>query len=182
MTRISTPQPATMSEAQRRVYDAIVASRGSAAGPFAVWLYSPELADRAQALGEFVRYRTTLAPHLSELAILVTARHHDCQLEWSIHEPFARKAGLTTPIIDAIRAHQEPPHMAADERCVFYFARQLLTQKFVDDATYQSVVGEFGEQGVVELTVLLGYYSLVAMTINVFQLPLPVGMTPLLDG
>ena len=120
MTRPSQLQPAELNEAQARIYNAILETRGSIVGPFGIWLHSPEMADRAQSLGEFVRYRTSLEPRLSELAILVTARIWDCQVEWSLHEPFAVESGLSEDIIDAIR-HGQDPHFGLDDeqaRCL----------------------------------------------------------------
>src|ERR1041384_1246257 len=109
VARIPLPAPEIMTPDQRRVYDAIVSGpRKTLVGPLRAALHIPELADKWQQFGELLRYRTSLPPRLSELAILVTARHTNCQLEWLIHEDMARKAGLAGDIIDALKAGKRP--------------------------------------------------------------------------
>jgi 4-carboxymuconolactone decarboxylase len=169
-----------LTEEQARIYDAIVASRGDIAGPFLTWLHSPEFADRAQRLGEYLRFQTTLHPRLSELAILVTARFWDCQLEWTLHESIARETELSPLVIDAVRLSQYPEFGRADEQLVYDFTSELLYNRFVQDRTYQGVLDELGEAGAVELAGLVGYYSMVAMSLNAFQVPVPAGVQPLL--
>ena len=182
MTRPGQLERAELNEEQARIYDAILESRGSISGPFGVWLHSPELADRAQSLGEFVRYRTSLAPRLSELAILVTARFWDCQVEWSLHEPFAVESGLSQELIDAIRHDRAPGFGRDDERAVFDFVGELLGKHVVPDGVFSAAQEALGKTGVVELTGIVGYYSLVAQTLNAFQVPVPEGCAPTLVG
>ncbi len=176
MSRLSPLDPEQMSEQQRSVYERIVASRGDPAGPFASWLLSPEMADRAQALGEFARYRTVLGARLCELAILCVARFWDCPVEWAIHEPFARRAGLDDSVVEALRARREPPLEDERERAVYNFCGELLGTRRVSDDTYDAARRALGEQALVELTGVVGYYVLVAMTLNTFQTPLPAGV------
>lgn len=180
MTRPGQLERADLTEEQARIYDAILESRGSIAGPFGVWLHSPELADRAQSLGEFVRYRTSMAPRLSELAILVTARFWDCQVEWSLHEPFAVESGLEEDVIDAVRHGRAPDFARGDERAVFNYVSELLGKHIVSDGTFDAAQKGLGKTGVVELTGIVGYYSLVAQTLNAFQVPVPEGCVPML--
>ena len=180
MSRLTELREEELTQPQRDIYERIVASRGSIAGPFRIWLHSPELAERAQSLGEFVRYRTTLEPRLSELAILVVARAWNCQVEWSIHEGFARESGLTQGAIDAVRSRNRPDPGNEDELAVYDFAQELLRDRFVTDETFGRAVDSLGEQGVVELTGLIGYYAMVAMTLNTFEVDLPEGHDPLL--
>ena len=180
MTRPGQLERAELNEEQARIFDAILETRGSIAGPFGIWLHSPELADRAQSLGEFVRYRTSLAPRLSELAILVTARFWDCQVEWSLHEPFALESGLSEEIIDAVRHGREPDFGLDDERAVFQFVSELLNHRFVSDGVFNAAQEALGTTGVVELTGIVGYYGLVAQTLNAFQVPVPEGCAPTL--
>lgn len=179
-TRIRQLEPEALSEEQRRVYDSIVETRGNAHGPFGVWLHSPEMADLAQKLGEYVRYRSSLAPRFSELAILVTARAWDCQTEWSLHEPFALDAGLAQEIVEAVRLSQYPEFENEDEQSVYDFAAELVYNRFVQERTFAHAVEAIGEAGVVDLTGVVGYYSMVAMTLNAFQIPMPAGTKPLL--
>jgi 4-carboxymuconolactone decarboxylase len=176
MSRFPELKQEELTEEQREIYDAIVASRGSTAGPFRIWLHSPELAARTQRVGEYVRYQTVLGARLSELTILVAARHWDCQVEWSIHEAFAVKGGLGQEVIDAMRERRPPAFRNEDERAVYDFCTELLRDRFVPDATFQAALDRLGKQGIVEMTVLLGYYALVAMTLNAFQVALPEGV------
>ena len=167
-----------LDDEQTAIYDAIVTSRGNADGPFRIWLHSPTLADRAQSLGELLRFNSSLDARLSELAILVTARFWDCQVEWSLHEPHALKAGVNAAIIESIRTNQFPQFSKDDEQTVYEFATELLCNRFVQDRTYADAVEDLGETRTVELTALVGYYGLVAMTLNAFQVPLPDGVVP----
>jgi len=168
-----------MSAEQQRVYDAVVSGpRGVVVGPLRAALHRPELADKWQQFGEILRYRTSLPPRLSELAILVTARHWKSQLEWQQHAPAALKGGLASEIVDAIREGRRPAFSKEDEECVFDFASELHNAKAVGDKTYQRTLGLLGVQGVVELTALIGYYTMVAMTLVAHEIPLPEGAAP----
>ena len=167
-------------ESGQSVYDAVVAGRGSIGGPFRIWLHSPEFADRAQRLGQFVRYDTSLPARLSELAILVCARFMDCQVEWSLHEQAAVDGGLAGDVIDSIRERRVPAFGSADERAVYDFASELLTTRFVEDHTFANARSHLADAQLVELTGLIGYYCTVAMTLNAFQVPLPEGTQPTL--
>ncbi|CDG82505.1 carboxymuconolactone decarboxylase family protein [Janthinobacterium agaricidamnosum] len=160
-----------MSQQQRQVLDDILSGpRGNLDGPFLGWIHSPELAGHAQELGAFCRYRTGLPPKLSELAILVTAAKWRCQAEWHIHYPIAIAAGLDARLAEALRGGAEPAALDHDERLVWTFATELYDSKRVGDATYAALVDRFGLQVAVNLAALLGYYSLVAMTLNVFNM------------
>jgi len=179
MSRIGEPVRETLDEAQGAAYDAIVGgTRGKMAALFWPWLSSPELCDRAQKLGEFVRYKTSLAPRLSELAVLVTARFWRSQFEWFMHEPIAREAGLSAAVIGALKSGSEPRFENADEEAIYKFARELHERHAVSDAAYANAVEHFGVQGTAELVCLLGYYTMAAMTLSAFELPLPDGAEP----
>lgn len=176
MTRTPFLKPEEMDAQQRRVYEDIVRSRGTwLNGPYAPLLQSPELADKAQVFGEFVRWHTSLEPRLSELAILVTARHWDCQFEWFQHEKIALKAGVPAQACEAIAHGQPPPLADASEQAVYDFTSQLLARHFVDDAIYARARERLGTPGVVELVAVIGYYSFIAMTLNAHEVPLPEG-------
>lgn len=179
MPRIPLPAPETLDAEQRRVYDTIASGpRAGVRGPFLALLHQPALADKWQQLGEVLRYRTSLPPRLSEFAILVTARHMDCQYEWFAHETHATKAGLPKATIDAVRAGKRPDLAAADERALYEYALELNERHSVSEETYGRALKAFGPVGVVELTALVGYYTMVAMTLNAHELPLPAGTTP----
>lgn len=165
-----------MSPAQQRVADeAVAGKRGRVPAPLRAWLHSPELGARAQKLGEFLRYDTILGPRLSELAILVTARVWTAQYEWHVHKREALKAGLEPEIIDAIARRTTPPFADAAARVVHDYALTLHTTHTIPPDLHADAVAALGEQGVVELVGLLGYYTLVAMTLNAFDIGVPAG-------
>jgi 4-carboxymuconolactone decarboxylase len=168
-----------MSPEQRKVHDAIVSGRrGMVVGPLRAALHNAELADKWQQLGELLRYRTSLAPRLSELAILVTARHFDCQLEWQQHEPPALQSGIAPEAVAAIREGKAPALPKADEAAVYEYSVELHERHFVSEPAYQRALAVLGSTGLVELTALLGYYAMVAMTLNAHEIPLPEGAAP----
>jgi 4-carboxymuconolactone decarboxylase len=154
---------------QKAVLDEILSGpRGNLNGPFLGWIYSPELAQQAQRLGAFCRYRTGLPLRLSELAILVTAARWQAQAEWYIHYPIALEAGVSAADAEAIRSGQQPAFADPDEALIYAFANELYDAKRVSDATYEATVARFGREVTINLVGLLGYYALVAMTLNVF--------------
>src|SRR3974390_3201951 len=163
-----------MSAEQQRVMEDIVRGpRGGLRGPLRVVLHRAELADKWQQLGEILRYRTSLPARLSELAILVTARHFDAQYEWYAHEPHAIKAGLGKGVIEALRQGSRQQFAAEDERTVYEFCEELHRTHFVSAPVYARALERLGTVGVVELTALAGYYAMVAMTLNAHEVPLP---------
>ncbi len=170
MSRIKAKTYEELDARQREVYEAIASSpRGGVRGPLAVWLHRPDLADCAQTLGRYCRYDTLLAPRLSELAILVTARVWNSEFEWQAHKKHALAAGLDPEIVESIRSGQEPVFAKADEAVVYAFALAAQRDRQVPDPLYKQAVTVLGEEAVVDLTGMLGYYGLISMTINVFQ-------------
>ena len=168
-----------MTPDQKRVAAAILSGpRKSLSGPFNAWLRSPELADRLQKVGAYLRFETTLPHRLNEFAILITARRWTSQFEWMMHYPLALEAGLSPDVASDLARGKRPSHMKADEEIVYDFSTALHRTGKVDDATYGMAVKLLGERGVVELTALNGYYDLVAMTLSVAETPLPPGVTP----
>ena len=179
MARVTLPTPESMNPDQRRVYDRIVSGRrGKIQGPLRAALHSAELADRWQALGELLRYNTTLTPRQSELAILIPGRACRSPFEWYAHRLEAEKIGIEAEIIDAILAQKEPTGLSADDLAIVRFAVELNRSKSVSDATYADALARFGERRVVELTALVGYYTMVAMSLNAHEIPLPEGVQP----
>lgn len=161
---------------QRRIHDAIASGpRGKVEGPLRVWLQSPGLADKAQALGAFCRYGTSLPPRLSELAIITTGAFWRSGFEWAAHAPLAEAAGIDPTAIEAIRRGETPVFAREDEAAVHAFSRMLHCERRVDDATYARAIAVLGLQGTVDLVGILGYYTLISMTINAFEVPLPEG-------
>jgi 4-carboxymuconolactone decarboxylase len=182
MSRLPPLKPDELSPEQRRIYDAIASGpRGGVRGPFLALLHVPELADRIQRLGEYLRFNTGFAPRLSELAILLTARRYNCRYEWQAHEPHAQKGGLAQDVIDAIRQRRRPATLQQDEAAVYDYATELLHAGEVSEAAYRRVVDAFGTRGAVELTGLIGYYTMIAMTLLAHEVPLPPGKNPVFD-
>jgi len=178
MARVKILTPEEMSEEQRRVYnDTVAGKRGRVPAPLVAWLESPVLADRAQKLGEFVRYETCLPPRLSELAILTVARHWTAQFEWTAHKAEALKAGLDAEIIDDIANRRAPRFKNADEAVIYDFSSTLLRTHEVPEELYRKAVEKFGQRAVVELVGILGYYTLISMTLNTFEIQ-PEGSAP----
>jgi 4-carboxymuconolactone decarboxylase len=176
MARLPDIDPASLTPEQRRVYDAILnGPRGIVEGPLRVWVNSPGLADKAQALGAFCRYGTSLPQRLSELAIITTGAHWQAGFEWAVHAPIALASGLDPAAVEAIRLGQEPHLPQADEAAVYAFASELLRHRRVSDATYAAAREALGQVGLVDLVGIVGYYGLISMTINAFDVPLPEG-------
>ncbi|HDR9011155.1 TPA: carboxymuconolactone decarboxylase family protein [Burkholderia vietnamiensis] len=161
--------PASASDEQKAVLAEILGGpRGNLNGPFVGWIASPELAQHAQRLGAFCRYRTGLPLRLSELAILETAARWRSQAEWYIHHPIALEAGVPAATADAIRRGVKPAFESDDDALIHAFATELYDTQRVSDATFARARARFGHEAVVNLVALLGYYALVAMTLNTF--------------
>jgi 4-carboxymuconolactone decarboxylase len=177
-----------MTAEQRAVANAImtgprasVGSPAAAAGatslssPFNVWNRKPELADRLQKVGEYIRFRSSLPPRLNEFAILITARKWNAQYEWFAHHRLAMAGGLNPAVAEDLAHGRVPANMKADEQVIYDFTTEMHERKGVSDATYKRAVDAFGEQGVADLIAVNGYYVLVAMTVNVDRTPIPNG-------
>jgi 4-carboxymuconolactone decarboxylase len=174
--RVRDLKPEEMNDAQRRVADeAAAGKRGRVPAPLRAWLHSPELGSRAQRLGEFLRYDTSLGPYLSELAILVTARHWTAHYEWYAHKREGLKAGIDPAVIADIAARRRPTLEDPKAAAVYDYAHTLHETHKVPAPIHDAALTALGEQGVVELVGLLGYYTLVAMTLNAFEIGLPEG-------
>lgn len=172
MQRLNAPDPATYSPRQKEIHDQIASGpRGGVRGPLAIWLHCPELAAKAQELGRYCRYDTTLDPKLSELAILVTARIFVAEYEWHAHKPHALQAGIDPEVVEAIRKDAIPTFQDPEEQVVYDIAIASHRTRSVDDALYARGVEVLGEQRLVDLVGLLGYYTLISLTLNVFRIP-----------
>lgn len=182
MPRLDLPAEEAMTPAQKAACEEAVAGlRGRVPAPMIAWLQNPELASRAQKLGELLRYRTTLEPRLSEMAILVCGRHWTSHHEWTAHKREALKAGLDAEVIAAIAARRRPLLTETREVAVYEVATTLLEKGRVPQPLYAKGVAALGVQGMVELVGILGYYCLVALTLNTFELGLPGSVAPELD-
>lgn len=166
----------TMTPAQRRMTDSVLSGkRGSMQGPYNVLLRSPELGDLAQQFGAHTRFNSSLPFRLNELAILLVARFWRCEFAWWAHSRIAIENGLSPDLVAAIFAGDEPADLPADEAVVYGFCHELIETRRVSDAGYAAMTGRFGEAGAVDLIGTLGYYTLVCMSLNVDQYPLPEG-------
>jgi len=171
MTRLSLPAYENLNKDQKRVYDDIAEGpRGSVRGPLAVWLNRPELADAAQSLGRYCRYDCSLPKKLRELAILTTARIWDAEFEWAAHVNHAREAGLSEEIIHALRNDLDVPLTPGAETVVFDVTHRLNTTRALPNALYAKAIDILGRDQFVDLIGLLGYYSLISMTIKAFEI------------
>ena len=147
-------------------------------GPFNAWMRSPDLGNRLQNVGEYIRFRTSLPLRLNEFAILITAREWTSQYEWHAHYPLAVKAGLDAKVADELALGKRPSAMSDDEAAVYEFCIQLHRTRNVDDRTFHHALELFGEQGVVDLIGVSGYYTAVSMTLNVARVMPPEGAPP----
>jgi len=170
--------PEKMTPEQKAIADTILATRGSMNGPFYAWLRDPALADRLEKTGEQIRFHTSLPHALNEFAILITARHWTSQFEWYAHYPIAMKAGLEASVADDLANGIRPRGMSDDEATVYDFSTALHKSGTVDDDLFARAVGKFGEQGVIDLVAVNGYYDLVSMTLGVARVGLPDGAAP----
>ena len=163
-----------LTDAQRLAADAIVnGPRGALYGPFVPLLRSPELMECAQRMGEYLRYRSALGQRLSELVILLVAREWDQQVEWAIHAPIAVALGIDAQIVEAIAVGHRPARMSDDESLVYDFSLEIIRRRAVGDATFGRVHERLGEQALVDLLGLNGYYTFLAMVMNAAQTPAP---------
>ena len=185
---VQTPAPrfkplveSAMSEAQlNAVREVASGPRGrlDPNGPSALLLRSPDLMSRTQKVGEYLRFNSSLPRRLNEFAILITARQWNAQLEWFVHQPLAVKAGLAPAVTADLAQGKRPTGMADDEEIVYQFCKELHETKTVSDPIFKAAVDKFGERGVIDLIGLTGYYTMLAMVLNVARQPLPNGAPP----
>ena len=174
--RLTELTEANMTQAQREAAaEAIAGVRGRVPGPMRAWLHSPIFAARAQNLGGFLRYGTTLAPVASELAIILTARHASSSYVWNSHLKEALEAGLDPAIGEALLANREPEFADPMLRVVYDYATTLLATRHIPQELHERAVAALGETGVVELVGVIGYYSLVTLTVNAFDFAMQPG-------
>jgi 4-carboxymuconolactone decarboxylase len=171
-----------MTPAQREVAQELAAGRrGAVYGPFVPALRSPELTRRLQRVGEYLRYEPALPPKLREMAILLVAREWTQDFEWDVHAPLAAREGLDAGVIAAI-ADGRRPAATGEEALVYDFFIELQRRRSVSDPIYAAAVASLGEQGVVDLVALIGYYTTLAMLMNVARTPLPDGRSAVLPA
>ena len=170
-----------MTEAQKEAVEEFRAARGEPGGPWAVILRSPELLNRLRGVSDYLRFNSTLPPRLSEFVILITAREWTQNYEWAAHHRLALEGGLSSDIAAAVADGRRPDGMADDEEALYDFCTALHRDGRVSDTTYARALNEFGEQGIVEMVGLSGYYTLIAMVLNTARTPLRPDATPGLE-
>jgi 4-carboxymuconolactone decarboxylase len=167
---------------QRTAADELIhGPRGGVISPFVPLLRSPELMTHAQRMGEYLRYRSAIGQRLSELAILIVARHWSQQVEWAIHAPIALKVGIAQDAIDAIAEGRHPPELPSDDALVYEFCRELNQNQGIADATWSATVARFGERGAVDLLGICGYYTFLSMVMNGARTAVPNSSAPTLN-
>lgn len=174
--RIPLPNLASLSDEQQQVAKDVAAGpRGEVRGPVRVWLHSPELAARAQKLGEFLRWNTVLDQRISELVILVTARHYDCDYIWYNHVPLALKHGLSAEAVDCIKNRRKAAFAAADESAAYAFTTEMINSNAASAAALAAARACFGDRGTIELAAIIGHYHSGAMALSLAEISLPDG-------
>ena len=170
--RLPTIPPDQYSEEQKKAAEAFLAARKTPVfGPFEPMMHSPEVMSLARATGDYLRYHSAIGNTLSELVILITAREWSQDFEWSVHQPAALKAGIGKDVADAIADGRRPAGMSADEEIVYDFTIELQRNKRVSDATFERAERRFAKKGVVDMTGISGYYTSLAMQLNVARYP-----------
>jgi 4-carboxymuconolactone decarboxylase len=172
-----------LTDAQKKAMAEFAAARkADVSGPFWPLLRSPEVMNRARAMGDYLRFTSVLPPRLSEFAIIITARQWTQNYEWDVHAPLAQQGGLRPSIIAALADGRRPVEMADDEDVLYTFCDELHRNQSVSDATYDRTVKTFGEQGVIDILGISGYYTMLAMVLNTARTPVPAGHTPALGA
>lgn len=178
MSRLDPPSYDAMTSAQKRVHDAITAGpRGSIRGPFLAWITNPEMADAGQKLGEYFRFNTSISRDLAEIAICVTGAHYKAEFEWWAHSRMAHEAGVSEAITDAICNGRVPELDDQKAKAVYKTAIALNERHRLTDAEFASAQEVLGEEGLVDVIGLCGYYALVSLTLNAYEVPTPDGST-----
>jgi 4-carboxymuconolactone decarboxylase len=172
--RLPTIAPAQYTDEQKKAAEDFLAARKVPVfGPFEPLMHSPQVMSQARAMGDYLRYNSAIGNTLSELAILVTAREWSQDYEWYVHQPIALKVGIKPDVVAAITDGRRPVGMSDDEEIVYDFSTELHRNKRVSDRTFERAEKRWGKKGVVDLTGINAYYTLLAMQLNAAQYPLP---------
>ena len=175
------PALTELSPRQQEISDRIASRRGGTRGPFLVWLRSPELCEKVEALGAYCRFESSLNPRLRELSLLIAARYFDAQYSWNAHVKKAVDLGVSAESLAALAANDEPSFAGRDEQVLYQFATEILRDHFVTDETFALALAEFGEAGLVDIIGSLGNFSMLAMLLNTFQVDLQAVEPPFPD-
>ena len=170
MSRIPTiDKKEDLAPEHQRAYDAIAKSRGRVGGPFLALLHSPPLAERTAHLGSYIRFESQLEPRIIELAALVASRELECRHEWAAHVAHGQKAGISMETIRAIHQRRAPEGLSPDDAEIARYIQELLRSRRVSEATFGAMSNRLGVRGLVELTATVGYYAMLACTLNAFD-------------
>ncbi|WP_300609051.1 carboxymuconolactone decarboxylase family protein [Trebonia sp.] len=175
------PALTELSPRQQEISDRIASRRGGTRGPFLVWLRSPELCEKVEALGAYCRFESALHPRLRELSLLIAARHFDAQYSWNAHVGKAVDLGVSAESLQALAAGAEPSFPSGDEQALYQLSTEVLRDHFVSDQTFALALAEFGERGLVDVIGCLGNFSMLAMLLNTFQVDLQAVEAPFPD-
>lgn len=178
MSRLPEINESQLNSEQKKVYEEIKRLRGQVRGPFAIWLRNAELCESALKLQDLFASRVKLQRRLIQLMILISARLATAQFAWFVHEPHALTSGISREIIEAIRERRTPEFNREDERVVYDITLELNTTRSLSELTYNRGLSMFGEQAMVELISAIGFYAMVAMTLNAFEVPVPGDKKP----
>lgn len=176
--RISKIDPEEMTPRQKEVFDKIAGKRGRLGAPFQVWLRSPELCERVEALGSYLRWDSSLPLRLRELSLLIAARHFDAQYSWNAHVDVALAEGIPAAAIAAIARHDEPDFEKEEDAAFYAFCVELLTTHFVSQETFDRAREHFGAEGLVDTVASLGNFTMLGMLLNTFEVDLQADREP----
>jgi 4-carboxymuconolactone decarboxylase len=173
MTRIDEVKRESLDTRQQQLYDDIMRTRprGKLSGPFSVWMHTPDIAEPANALANCFRVNARLDKRLIELITLLMCRAATVQYAWSVHEPLARQAGLSAQTVDAIRANKRPDFSRDDERLIYELVTELITSKTLSAGTFQRAISAFGREAVIEAISCAGFYGMIGLVLNAFEVP-----------
>ena len=172
------PALTELSARQQEISDRIASRRGGTRGPFLVWLRSPELCEKVEALGAYCRFESSLEPRVRELSLLLAARHFDAQYSWNAHHKKAIEAGVSAESLKELASNEVPHFAHPDEQLLYTLATQILRDHFVGQATFDAALAEWGEAGLVDVIGCLGNFAMLAMLLNTFQVDLKPGDQP----
>ena len=159
----------SLSPEHQAIYDAIAQSRGRVQGPFSALLHSPTIAERTANLGAYIRFESTLDPRIVELAALATSRELKCRHEWAAHVAHAQKAGIRMDTIKAVHARSDPTGLSPEDAQLVSYVQELLRSHEVSEPTFNAMRDRLGVNKLVELTATIGYYAMLACTLNAFD-------------
>ena len=178
MARFEDVKPDRLTPDNKALYEAVRAGRPKLVGPFSVLMHNPPLAGAVNQVVDAIRRDGKLDKRLYELIVLITARHAGAAYAWAVHDPLARKAGLSGDVVEAIQARKKPNFAKADEKIVYDAVTELLTTNKIGDPAYQALIKQFGLATAIEAIACVGLYCMIGGVINAFEVPTANGEKP----